>query len=211
MTEKPPERWPKDFPGPDDCVFAIGVAALNYGILESAFRFLFSTVTGMTEAQVSTIFDRIPNNTRQEIVKAMMTQSNLPEPALDAVRHFLTGFKQCADNRHDLMHSRHGGRFVRGDSRGMVLHKYYKSGEEAECPVTVQDLRNIADEIESYMIFGMMLASGIQNFMIRRTRATGQSFALSPLYGKPPPPSRLNWNSVQRPQAPSAQPESSEG
>jgi hypothetical protein len=143
------DKWPEYLPGPPDYILMLGVIALNYGQLENMFRHLFSSVTRMNEIQVSSIFQRIPNNIRQTILSEMMAQTTLPAKLKERVNHFALGFKICAQNRHDVMHSHSGGTYTsrsRGE-RGILLSKFSRSGKELVCPASLSELRGVADDL----------------------------------------------------------------
>src|ERR1700741_3415317 len=108
----PDDKWPDYLPGPKDHLMALGVVSLNYGQLEGMFQGLFTEVTEMNADQVSAIFQRIPNNIRQDIMLDLLDPS-LPENMKAAIKYFCEGFKTCAANRHALMHSRSGGNIAR--------------------------------------------------------------------------------------------------
>jgi hypothetical protein len=104
--------WPDYLPGRSDDLLALGVIALMYGQLESMFQHVFSAVTSLNEIQASAIFQRIPNNVRQDILFQMMAQTTLPDQLKEEVQHFGLGFKTCAANRHAIMHSHSAGVFT---------------------------------------------------------------------------------------------------
>src|SRR5437870_2985995 len=79
-----------------DEIFTIGMIALNYGLLENVFRRIFSAVTGLQAAQVSAIFERLPNNHRQSALTQLLEQSAMSEELDGEVKYFAEAFKTLA-------------------------------------------------------------------------------------------------------------------
>lgn len=195
MAIKPPRTWPDYLPGPADDIFAVGVIALTYGFLENLYRCLFSTVTGMTTAQVAVLFERLPNNARQDILAEMLNQSDLADPLKEAVRHFSSGFRICAENRSAIMHSHSGGMVIHRERgiAGILFSKLTKSGKKQVCPATIEELRAVADSMHEYGLFAAWLISDVNSFWAFRRRGEEESFWRFPLRDKPPLPAELNW------------------
>jgi len=172
--------WPNSYMESKEEIFTIGAIALSYGQLENTFRQLFSTITGMDELQIAALFQRIPNNIRQDILHELMGQGDLSDDAKKCVRDFTGGFKACADNRNDIMHA-HLGYTITGSSKhGVVLHKFSKSGNKLTCSPSLQELKQIADSMRAYAAFGARI----------NENARASPF---PSLDRPPPPSELNW------------------
>ena len=188
----------------------IGVISLNYGQLENAFRRIFSAVTRMNDIQVAAIFDRLPNNNRQTVLEEVMAQTTLPEKLKERVDHFTLGFKTCADNRHAVMHSHSGGVFTSQsrNTRGILLSKYTKSGKKVVCPASLPELREVADDIHDYAIWGFRVAGEITSFAEALAADDEASFWRVPLKRKPRPPTALRWHSESEVLVPPSPPRS---
>jgi len=190
---------------------ALGVIALNYGQLENAFRLIFAAVTRMNDIQVAAIFGRMPNNIRQTVLAEVMSQTTLPEPLKERVKYFTLGFKTCAENRHDVMHSHSGGVFTSQSRniRGILLTKHSKSGNRLVTAPSLSDLRNIADEIHEYASWGFQLTSDINFLWSARMANNEEAFWQLPSREKPQPPTALHWSLESDVLVPPSQPESS--
>jgi hypothetical protein len=187
--------WPDYLPGPSEDLLALGVIALTYGQLEGMFQHVFSAVTSLNEIQASAIFQRIPNNVRQDILFQMMAQTTLPDVVKDQVQYFGLGFKSCAANRHAIMHSHSAGVFTsqsRG-TRGFLLQKYSKAGNKLVCPATLADLRKAADDTHNYVGFGAWIVSDIRTLLSLRDNDDEASFRSISLRHRPLPPTELIW------------------
>ena len=176
--------WPEPYMENKDEIFAVGAIALSYGQLENTFRRLFSTITGMNELQVAALFQRIPNNIRQDILHELMDQGDLAEDAKNCVRYFTRGFKICADNRNDILHAHLGATVIGSRKHGIVLHKFSKSGNMQTCSPPPQELQIIAESMRTYAAFGAQVIA----------HARSSPF---PSLDRPPPPPELNWSSPE--------------
>jgi hypothetical protein len=207
------DKWPEYLPGPRQDIMALGIIALSYGQLENAFRLVFSAVTRMNEIQVAAIFGRIPNNIRQTVLAEVMEQTTLPDALKERVGHFINGFKACADNRHDVMHSHSGGVFTSQSRniRGILLTKYSKKGNKLVCAPSLVDLRKVADEIHEYASWGFHLTSDINFLWTARMNDNEEAFWQLPLRGKPPLPTALHWHLESDVLMPPSRPEPSDG
>jgi hypothetical protein len=190
---------PEYLPGPPDHILMLGVIALNYGQLENMFRHVFSAVTRMNDIQVAAIFQRIPNNIRQTVLSEVMAQTTLPDQLKDRVKYFTDGFKICAENRHDLMHSHSGGVFTSKSkgTRGLLFSKHSRAGNEFVCAPDLQELRTVADEIHDYMNFGFHVSGDIKHWADCRDHDDEESFWRVPLKDKPRAPTALRWHSPE--------------
>lgn len=187
------DNWPDYLPGPRDDLLALGVASLNYGYLENIFRVLFSFATGLDEWQTRAIFERLNNSARDAILDQLLGAKPFPPELKEVIRHFLSGFKICADNRHAIMHSHYGG--VHNGARGttgIVLQKIARSGANFVFFANTSSLRAIADEIEEQSAFGVDVMMAVDRF--NNSQRPGRSpFDLSSLPKRPPLPKPLEW------------------
>jgi hypothetical protein len=101
----PQNEWPAYRVGNPDYIHALGVIASVFNRLEIHLRELFRTYTGLPSQISYTLFAKISNQMRLELMHGAIDFSSHPEPIKENVRHFLTGFKICADNRNIFMHS----------------------------------------------------------------------------------------------------------
>jgi hypothetical protein len=174
-------------------IFTLGMIALNYGQLENAFRHIFSAVTGLNASQVAALFERLPNNHRQDVLSELMAQLSLP-PGLKAdISYFATGFKTCLENRNAIMHAHLGGSVIgAGPKEGIALHKFTKSGKRQTCFPSLTELRAIAESMRGYAVFGVWLTAIISAARHPEIGAPQPE----PSLGRPPPPPELSWRSL---------------
>lgn len=201
---KSPTTWPDYLPLPHDDVFAIGVIALNYCQLENMLKGLFSSVTRMNHYQTAALFHRMANNVRKDVLLDLLAKTTIPPELREHIEHFQKGFSICADNRHGIMHSSSAGVHSGAHSRGLILKRYSRAGAELECYLTLNDLRQVADEIHTFMAYGAWVIGDTTNYAERVAAKTQDQFRVAPATsrGKPPLPIPLNWHSADAPKGP---------
>jgi hypothetical protein len=187
MTASLDTSWPTYDVGPKDCIFALGVASLNYAQLEFAFSGMFSTVTGIDRNTTALLLSRIRHDVRLSLMRDKLPQHNWPPDIVDRISHFIAGFDICAANRNDLMHS---NVFLTDDA--IILYKTTNSGKTLSCNPTLTELRQFADDIHAFTGYGLALSNAINfNFL-----ASGISL-LWP--DAPPSPNRLHYSGEPQP------------
>lgn len=192
------DRWPSYLPGPKDDLLALGVVSLNYGYLENVLRVLFGMVTGMHQAQMAAIFDRLNNDARQAVLDQMLGAHPFIPEIKTLVRHFLDAFAICAGNRHAIMHSHHGG--IHSGSRGtggIVLRRYSRAGSASVFFAHAESLRAIADDIDQQSQFGIQVVLTVQSFLLCQKEDRLADFGRHPLPETPPLPKTLGWLPAQ--------------
>jgi hypothetical protein len=207
---KKPVRWPDYLPIPREDVFALGVVSLNYNQLEGMFGALFEAVTMVGPIQASAIFYKLPNDKRQDVLLEIMERATLPAQLKESIRYFCTGFRICAENRHDLMHSGSVGVYTRYSDKahGLLLSRVSKSGKWLVHAATLADLRAIADEMHAFTLFGAWVDSDVRSYLTYQGRGEASSWH-APSRDKPLLPSRLNWHAQSDAPIPPSPPRSS--
>jgi hypothetical protein len=88
-----------------------------------------------------------------------LAQTEWSEDVKDHVAHFLKAIAVCSDNRNVLMHSHLAWRF--GDQT--VLFKRSRSGGDLALSTTLDHLRQVADDMNTYCVYGRQLGNAINN------------------------------------------------
>jgi hypothetical protein len=165
MSER---SWPPYRVGNPDYIHALGVIASVFNLLEFRFRSLFGIYTRLPSKPAYTLFGKITNELRLELINGAIEFSTHPEPIKDDVRHFLAGFKRCADNRNILMHSTVRYFFGPGDvpcpelspphqqPQGLAFQKSPKGNpfQINTYQLTIEEIRAQADGANSFEIYG---------------------------------------------------------
>lgn len=192
------QRWPDYMPLPRDDIYAIGIIALNFCLLEGMFRNLLSAVTHWNQYEVAALFHRINNRTRLDILSDLIGKTPLPDETKGDVTHFADGYEKCTDNRNFIMHSIAAGQH----SGGLVLQRRTRAGDVKECRLARGDLERIADEIHAFMTWGAWVDSDIRSFSTHFARGKPEEYrgrSPSTLREKPPLPAALNWQTPHDP------------
>lgn len=192
------QRWPDYMPLPREDIFAIGVIALNFCLLEGMFRTLLAAVTHWNEHQISAVFHRINNRTRLDILSDLLSKTTIPNETKEDVTYFAEAYSQCTDNRNFIMHSIAAGQH----SGGLVLQRRSRKGDALECRLTRGDLQRIADEIHAFMLWGAWVDSDVRSYSTHLARGKPDEYrgrSPSTSREKPPLPASLNWQTPPDP------------
>jgi hypothetical protein len=159
MTAKP--DWPSYQVGPPDSTFAIGVASIKYAQLEYALSDLFDWLVDVSHDDAVRFFAKTRNTeTILSLMTARLNYMYLPDEGRERVAAFLSGFRTCNQNRNLLMHSN-----IHASSRtATTLYKTNADGRTVLCRPTLEELRQVADDMDSYFAFGIALTDALQTF-----------------------------------------------
>jgi hypothetical protein len=183
--------WSGDYFGPGlaDHLHALGVVALNYNALESAFYSLFCDYLG-TSPSAAVLFSQFKNNFRLDAFKVVVSEYEKDPAVIDALGYFAGCYNVCADNRNMLMHSAFD--LV---EKGDTALKLLKSARNDPRKYTnllfdAQTLRQTADEIWSVDYYGVDL----HFYLCTRSGVmpTDDPHALKALPEKPARPNNLS-------------------
>ena len=183
--------WRKDDIWPKNSVFAIGVISLNYGLLETIFLTLFTTVLDIEPKTAQRIFERIPNEFRERLVLDRVKDNELTAGLMSDVKHFIEGFRICAGNRNILMHSSHGGVILHDEEKGLRLTRRSRAGIVQELKPPLVHLRKIADDTEAFARFGALLAQTIRRYRNRLSQGLDMTGWQAPSPDRPALPDAL--------------------
>lgn len=206
----PRQEWPLYPIGPKETIYAIGVVSLIYTRLESAFRLVFAAVSEIALPHTEVIFARTQNDARMKMMEEMLGRRNLPDELTERVGWFSDGYMICADNRNAIMHSNAVFDAMvlsrMSDTDPLHLMKFSKTGRLQECEVSLEDLRNTADDMQTYTNFGVTLSANIPApFELPHVSWTMHW----PLPDKPPEPRKLRFQPHTSGQEPPSPPRSS--
>jgi hypothetical protein len=163
--------WPSYHVGSHDTIYAIGVASIKFAQLEYAMGAIFRTVLDINHDDVMVFLAQTRNyETIRQLLSAKMNSTYYPEEVREKLKRFVTGFKICADNRNLLMHSNINASL----EEPIMLHKANKGGRIVACRPSIQELRQVADDMNTYFIFGVMLANAVASH--------GGDYAIPPPY-----------------------------
>jgi hypothetical protein len=154
--------WPKYPTGPKDHLYALGVISLNFNLYEYSLtvfleRYLTKDVAGF-------LFDKLTNFERAAIIRLLMKVE--PEEVIEDIEYLLRHFATCAQNRHNLLHSRLalGGGTLLIDV--LAIEKFARGNPEKilEFHLETGDLHRTADE----MYAGFEFVLGLFHYFRKR-------------------------------------------
>lgn len=183
-----PPAWPSYQVGPHDSVFALGVASVNYARLEFALGGVFATVIGLAYELTWALLPKIGNETRVALLEQALCGRDWPHDRKERISHFIDAFKILAENRNLLRHSN----FTAGVKDQITLFKYNRAGKTILAEVTLEELRQIADDMDTYFSYGMSITNMIGLEFLNLKTITGEIY-LWP--DKPPLPRKLDYKS----------------
>jgi hypothetical protein len=147
------------FQWPSAAVFAQEIHFSPEERLDAILEFMLGTILRLDTEQARVIAAKLGTNPCLQLCNDCLTQTEWSEDVKDQVAHFLKAMSICADNRNVLMHSRVAWRF--GDQT--VLFKKSRSGDDLTLSTTLEELRQVADEMNCYCTYGRQLANAINN------------------------------------------------
>jgi hypothetical protein len=188
MTE--PQAWPSYSIGPKDSIFAIGVVSVNYARFEHAIHAMLTVILGIDSVVSRHLMFKIGAETRDKLMREMLPTWPWPSSVIDLVQHFITAQKTCYDNRNLLMHSN----LITGSEKVAVLFKHQRDGKIALARPHINELRQVADDMQIYYNYGIHLSSMIRFEILKHPPMPGE-LVFSTWPEKPAPPKLLDYTS----------------
>ena len=191
MVSNPEDkRWPDYHDAPRDATFALGVIGTGYARLEWVFAAVFAATIDLRSAFTWSLLPKINNDVRVKLIEEALPVHGYGPDVEDRIMHFLAAYKSLAFNRNMLMHSH----ISSGGATTSILFKTQRDGKTVACQVPLAQLREIADQMQAYRVFGRALANHIS---MHRDGVLlfPEGIAPFPLPDKPSLPSRLEYTS----------------
>jgi hypothetical protein len=139
-------------------MFALGVVGVKYAQLEFALSGMLSTVAAMDRDATSRFISKYRNNnTRLDRMRQGLAERNWPAEIKERVSCFIDAFKVCADNRNLLMHSN----IFYMSRDAIILYKSDNEGKTISCNPTLAEVRQAADDMNTYFDYGLALSKAI--------------------------------------------------
>jgi hypothetical protein len=192
MTGSP--AWPSYQTGPKDSIFAIGVISINYARLEFAAQGMFINILGMTMNVGHFVYARLGPEMRDAMMRQALPFRGWPQNVGELAFHFIEANKICYENRNKLMHSN----IMVGSERTIVLYKTDRSGKTTLANPTLKELRQVADDMNTYVDFGLWLSNQIAWTLLGMKPQPGDR-AYESWPSKPPLPIPLEYTSDPSP------------
>jgi hypothetical protein len=149
--------WPSYEVGPEDSIFALGVVSVNFARFEYAFTWLFSVVSGLHEDFARITLARVGLLTCSQLLGSMIEKKDWPDGATELIRYFLKATKILVENRNTLLHSN----LIQGWEKDATLYHVSRQGTMIQLQMSVDQIRQVADDLERYFIFAQTVANAV--------------------------------------------------
>jgi hypothetical protein len=179
--------WPQYEVAPPDTVFALGVVSINYARFERTNVWMIAAVANMREAHAAVMSARTNATDRVKLIEAYLLQSKWPADVETAIRHYMRAMGTLITNRNVLIHSN----IVRGTQDRSAIYSVNRQGNTSLFQATVAEIRQVADDLNTYFYFGLSLANYIASEIHHMAREAGM-MAISQLPQLPPLPVHIN-------------------
>lgn len=180
-------RWPTYEVAPDDSVYALGVVSINYARFERTHVWMLAAVANMKEDQASIINARTNPSARVEFIRTFMERREWPAEALAAISHYLRAISILNQSRNVLMHSN----MIRGTDNRTAFYSMSRQGKTNLFQATLEEIRQVADDLNTYFYFGLNLANYIATEIHHTAREAGM-LVISQVPALPPLPVHID-------------------
>jgi len=176
--------WPSYPVGPEDSIFALGVVSVNFARFEYAFTWLLTVVSGLHEDFARITLARVGLLTSTQLLDSMIEKKDWPDGAIELIRYFLKATKILAENRNTLLHSN----LIQGWEKDATLYHVSRQGTMIQLQMSVDQIRQVADDLEQYFIFAQTVANAVAVNVSQAGQQEAALFAPFPWPDKPPLP-----------------------
>lgn len=193
MTAPLVEKWPRYEVAPEDSVYALGVVSINYARFERTHVWMIAAVANMQERHAAVISARTNASDRVKLIETFMKQRDWPEDAEIRIKHYLAAMGLLIKNRNILIHSN----MVRATENRSAIFSTSRQGTTSYIEATLAEIRQVADDLETYFNYGHQLANVIATEVHHMAREAGM-IAESEWPNMPPLP--VHIDPKQRPE-----------
>ena len=180
-------KWPRYEVAQDDSVFALGVVSINYARFERTHVWMLAAVANMSEDQASVIVGRTNASEHINLVETFLKRRTWPNGVSEAIGHYIKAARVLIDSRNALIHSN----LVRSTENRTAVYSLSRQGRSSMFHATLDEIRRVADDLEAYFTFGLMLANYIATEIHAMAREAG-IMAISQIPPLPPMPAHIN-------------------
>jgi hypothetical protein len=174
--------WPSYGVAPQDSVFALGVVNINYARFELTHTWMLAAVANIRERQANLISTRTNPADRMKLIEIFVGHYEWPDDVRAAIKHYLKAMDILTANRNVLVHSN----AVEVWGNKTAFHSMSKQGLPNLFQSTLEEIRQVADDLNNYFWFGHTLSNYIASEIHYAAReegmmATGTLPALLPM------------------------------
>jgi hypothetical protein len=149
--------WPNYRVAPADSVHALGVVSINYARFELTHVWMLASVANMQERQAAVVSARTNPSDRVRLIETFMSHREWPDEASTAIKHYLKAMSILTTNRNLLVHSN----MVEAWKDKTAIYSISRQGSTSIIQSSLEDIRQVADDLSEYFDFGHMLSNYI--------------------------------------------------
>jgi hypothetical protein len=179
-------KWPQYEVADDETLRALGVVSVNFARWERTHVWMLAAVANLTEANAANFVRRMNNPDRADAISARFKARKWPADAEEAIQRYLDAFKVLVTNRNTLIHAN----LVRGMNEQVGIFTTNRKGETSMFHSSLEDVRRVADDLQTYFDFGLALANFIATEIHAVAREAGM-LVVSVCPDLPPPPNSI--------------------
>jgi hypothetical protein len=163
------EKWPTYEVAPEDTAYAVGVVSINYARFERTHVWMLAAVANMPEEQAAVIIARTNASDRVKLIETLMQRGKWPDEALAAIKHYLKAMDVLIKCRNVLIHSN----IIRGTENRAAIYSMTRQGTMNLFQAPLAEVRQVADDLNTYFYFGLHLANCIATEIHHMARQAG--------------------------------------
>ena len=164
-TEMP---WPEYDVAPSESVYALGVVSINYAKFERTHVWMLAAVANMKEDHAAVVSARTNASDRVKLINVFLSKREWPNEALTPINHYLKATEILIKNRNVLIHSN----IIRGTTRAAIFSTT-RQGTTNRFEATLEEVRQVADDLNTYFYFGLQTANLIATEIHHVAREAG--------------------------------------
>jgi hypothetical protein len=163
------EKWPRYEVASEESVNAVGVVSINYARFERTHVWMLAAVANMPEEHAAIISGRTNASDRVKLIETFLNRAKWPDEALTAIKHYLKAMDVLIRSRNVLIHSN----MIRGTENRTAIYSITRQGKTNLFQATVEEIRQVADDLNTYFYFGLHLANYIATEIHHMARQEG--------------------------------------
>lgn len=168
--------WPSYQVAPPDSVYALGVVSINYARFELTHTWMLAAVANIQARQATVISTRANPGDRFKLIESFMSHRTWPEDAGVLIKHYLKAADILTKNRNVLVHSN----AVEAWNNKTAFHSMSRQGMPNLFQSTLEEIRQVADDLNDYFWFGHALSNYIASEIHAAAREEGMIVVSTP-------------------------------
>jgi hypothetical protein len=181
-------KWPYYEVADDQAVYALGVVSINFARFERTNIWMLAALANMKEEHAALFTSRTNPADRASVLDTFFKRRAWPKDVAVAIDRYIRGMRVLNVNRNTLVH----GNLVRGPNNTSGIFSLNRnSGEYKMLQASLEQIRQVADDLQSYFEFGLALSNYIAADIHHMAREPGM-LVVSTLPHIPDEPAPIN-------------------